>query len=93
MTPPGKPSRRFTKRVLIVNMVLVWALMFLSVVYQEAQHVVPAAFALIGVLFGTYTGVGHMDLRSATRLALEEYLVRHADESIDTKSEVTGEEG
>lgn len=66
-----KSSRGFTKRILIINLVLVWATVFLSIPYQQVQYVVAEAFALIGVLFGIYTGIGHMDFRRVVQLSVE----------------------
>lgn len=63
-------TRRFSKRVLVVNLALVWALMFFAVFFNEAQWVVPSGFALIGLLYGAYTGVGHLDFRKFVELSV-----------------------
>lgn len=68
---PQKSSRRFTKIVIVTNLVLVWALMFASVVFQQAEHVIASGFALIGTLFGIYTGIGHLDFRKAVELSID----------------------
>lgn len=66
-----KSNRTFTKRFIILNLVLVWALIILGVATNQAEHVIKEGFALIGVIFGVYTGVGHLDYRRAIDLALD----------------------
>ena len=68
---PKKSARAFSKRIVVTNMILVWALMFLAVVLDQAEHVISGGFALIGVLFGVYAGVGHMDFRKAVELSFD----------------------
>lgn len=64
MTSP-KPFRRTTsKRVLYLNTIGAWALAFFGV-HMGNEVVVSAALAFIAALYGTYTGVGHLDLRQA----------------------------
>lgn len=69
---PKKSSRSFSKRLVLINVVLVWALMFASVFFRESEHVVNGGFALIGTLFGIYTGIGHLDFRKAVQLSLDQ---------------------
>lgn len=71
---PKFSSRRFSKRLVAVNIVLTWILMFLSVVYQQAEHVIAGGFALIGSIFGIYAGVGHLDFRNAARMAINQII-------------------
>lgn len=66
-----KSNRTFTKRFIILNLVLVWALIILGVLTGQADEVIKEGFALIGVIFGVYTGIGHMDYRRAIDMALE----------------------
>lgn len=70
-TKQPRSNRRFTKRILLANMILIWALVFVSVVYQQAEHVIPGAMALIGTMFGFYTGIGHLDMRKAVELSID----------------------
>lgn len=77
-TMPKKSSRRFSKWLVVTNMILVWGLMFASVPFQQAQWVVPTGFALIGTLYGLYTGIGHLDFRSAVKLSIDQLLKRNA---------------
>lgn len=70
-TRPAKSSRRFTKRVLVVNLVLIWGLVYLAVIYGQAEFVIEPSLALIGVLFGFYTGVGHLDMRKSIELSID----------------------
>lgn len=62
-----KPSRTFTKRLLVLNNVLAWAAVFLSVWLGEgvATVAVPSMAMLLAALFSAYAGVGHLDLRAA----------------------------
>ena len=68
---PRKSSRKFTKIFVVSNILLVWALMFTSIVFQQAEHVINGGLALIGTFFGIYTGVGHLDFRKAIELTIE----------------------
>lgn len=70
-TMPEKSSRSFSKRMVVANIVLIWALMFVSVVYGQAEHVINGGMALIGTLFGVYAGVGHLDYRKAIELSID----------------------
>lgn len=75
---PAKSSRRFTKLVVVSNLVLIWLLMFTSVVFQQAEHVISGGFALIGTLFGLYTGIGHLDFRKAVQLSIDQLVKGNA---------------
>ncbi|MTH61220.1 hypothetical protein [Paracoccus litorisediminis] len=70
-TLPKKSSRRFSKWVMGVNIALTWGLIYLAVIYGQTEQVVPGALALIGSLFGLYTGVGHLDMRKAAQLSID----------------------
>ena len=81
MTEPvvEKSNRTFTKRFIILNLVLVWALIILGILTNQAEHVIKEGFALIGVIFGVYTGVGHLDYRRAIDLALDKIATKEND--------------
>ena len=68
---PEKSSRKFTKTIVVFNLVMIWVLMLSSVYYQQAEHVVAPAVALIGTIFGIYAGVGHLDFRKAVELSID----------------------
>lgn len=68
---PSTSSRRFTKIVVMVNLLLVWALMFTSIIFDQTEHVIASGFTLIGTLFGIYTGIGHLDFRKAAQMSLD----------------------
>lgn len=57
-----KSSRTFSKRMVIVNCILAWAAIFLSIIYSQAAYVAVAGMTLIAALGGVYMGVGHKDL-------------------------------
>lgn len=57
-----KSSRTFSKRMVIVNCVLAWAAIFLSIFYAQAAYVAVAGMTLIAALGGVYMGVGNRDL-------------------------------
>lgn len=56
-------KRRTSKLFLLVNTVLAWGLAFYGIYAGQATSVVASALALIGALYGAYTGVGHLDYR------------------------------
>jgi hypothetical protein len=53
--------------------------MFFSVIFQQAEYVIASGFALIGTLFGIYTGIGHLDFRKAVDLSIDQ-LVKGSDQ-------------
>lgn len=57
-----KSSRTFSKRMVIVNCLLAWAAIFLSILYAQAAYVAVAGMTLIAALGGLYMGVGSRDL-------------------------------
>lgn len=71
---PKKSSRRFTKVFVVANLVLIWALMFSAVIYHQSEFVIPSGFALIGTLFGIYTGIGHLDFRKAVEMSIDQLI-------------------
>jgi hypothetical protein len=73
-TAPKKSSRQFTKLFVLANLVSIWALMILAVIYDQAEHVIGGGFALIGTMFGIYTGVGHLDFRKAVELSIDQLM-------------------
>lgn len=59
-----KHSKRRTSKVfLLVNTALAWGLAFYGIHSGQAASVVASALALIGALYGAYTGIGHLDYR------------------------------
>lgn len=80
-TMPTKSSRRFTKILVWANMLLVWPLIFYSVYAGQAEWIATPAFALIGAIFGFYTGVGHLDYRSAINLSVDKLLKKNGGEN------------
>lgn len=82
MIQPAMPKtsrRRFSKVVLTLNIALTWGLIYLSVIYGQSSHVVPGALALIGTLFGIYAGVGHLDMRKAVQLSIDQLMKGNAN--------------
>lgn len=64
MKPTRKHSKRRTSKLfLLVNTVLAWGLAFYGVATGQAASVVASALALVGALYGAYTGIGHLDYR------------------------------
>ncbi len=57
-----KSSRTFSKRMVIVNCMLAWAAIFLSIFYAQAAYVAVAGMTLIAALGGFYMNVGAKDL-------------------------------
>jgi hypothetical protein len=73
-TMPPKSRRTFSKWFIFVNVALVWALMFASLIYQQAEHVINAGLTLIGCLFSIYAGVGHLDFRNHVKLSIDQLI-------------------
>lgn len=78
-TTPLKPGRSFSKRILLLNVVLAWVAVFFAIPYEQAEFVVGAALTMIGAIYGAYTGIGHLDLRRM--IALKEFELNEPDES------------
>lgn len=72
MTSANKKSssRTFSKRMLMLNLAMIWVTVLFSILLSQAEHVVPAAMTAIGALYGLYTGVGHLDYRKALQAQL-----------------------
>ncbi len=62
---PPKGKRRFSKWMLIINGALAWGAVYLSIFFGQAEAVAAAALGLVGLLYGAYTGIGHLDFRKA----------------------------
>lgn len=58
-----KSSRKFSKWMLIINVALSWAAIYLGIWMGSTEGVIVSAFSLIGILFSAYMGVGHFDYR------------------------------
>lgn len=62
----AKTSKRRTSKIaLAVNTTLAWGLAFYGVFTGQGAAVVAGCLALIGTLYGAYTGVGHLDFKRA----------------------------
>ena len=59
---PQKSKRSFTKNFATVNLVLAWISVFLGM-YLEQTQVAVASLGFITMIFGLYTGIGHLDYR------------------------------
>ena len=68
-TIPRGGSRRFSKRLLVLNCAAGWLFATASLFAQPAVApiAIPAALSLIAWLYGSYVGVGHLDLRAAVK--------------------------
>jgi hypothetical protein len=60
---PAKSNRTFSKRLVLINSVLAWAVMFYAIYGQQASAVTVSAFAFLATICGTYMGVGASDLK------------------------------
>jgi hypothetical protein len=60
-------SRRFSKWLVAVNVLLAWAAIFLAIIYLQAAAVVASGLAFIGLVAGAYMGIGHADYRTFVR--------------------------
>ena len=78
---PKKSTRRFSKWMVGGNVVLIWGAIYLSVIYGQAAEIVPSSMALIGTLFGFYTGIGHLDMRKAVELSVDHFLNKDKDQN------------
>jgi len=59
-----KHSRRKTSKLaLCINTGLCWGVAFYSLYTGQGSAVVGSCLALIGALYGSYVGVGHLDYR------------------------------
>ncbi|MEM6914000.1 MAG: hypothetical protein AAF511_08480 [Pseudomonadota bacterium] len=64
MTDTSKPSRKTTKRFVILNMGAAWLTFWavLAFMPELAETVIGPLLTLIGALFGFYTGTGSADM-------------------------------
>lgn len=66
-----KPSRTTTKRLVIFNNIMAWAVLIAIAFLAPAavgDVAWPLAFVIVGIL-GWYTGTGSLDLRALARVA------------------------
>lgn len=89
-TMPSKSNRSFTKRFVSGNLFLIWVTILFSIWMSQAEFVVPQAFALIGLLFGVYTGVGHLDYRKAIELSIDRLTKGNGSRSPDREYDDVG---
>lgn len=59
---PEKSKRSFTKNFATINLVLAWATVFLGMFWVQT-NVSVAALGFVTMIFGLYTGIGHLDYR------------------------------
>ncbi len=69
---PPKSSRRFSKNMLIFNVLIAWGVVIFAIFWDQVEHVMGPVAALITMMFGLYAGVGHLDFRKAIQMKLEE---------------------
>lgn len=60
---PEKSRRRFSKRLIMINIFMAWTVMCLTAVFGNVEVIAPHILAFIVTITGIYTGVGHLDLR------------------------------
>jgi hypothetical protein len=56
-------GRTFSKRLVVVNSALAWAVLAVALFTNQAAAVSAYAFGFLAAIGGAYMGVGHMDLR------------------------------
>jgi hypothetical protein len=61
LAPKG---RTFSKRLVVANCALVWALLAYATATGQLASVASYAFGFLAAIGGAYMGVGHMDLRT-----------------------------
>jgi hypothetical protein len=87
---PPKPSRTFSKRLVVACAALAWCALFYAI-YAGQPTVAVAGFSFIATIAAGYLGVGHMDLRALlTASATPDYSAPYQPEP-DTQ-EPTGRE-
>jgi len=61
---PRKRSSRFTSKIsLTLNTIAAWGCAFYALYTGQGEVVVASCLALIGALYGSYVGIGHLDYR------------------------------
>lgn len=55
-------KRRFTKILILINCVLAWCSIFVSMYLNQSQWIAVSAFGLIASIVAYYMEVGHRDL-------------------------------
>lgn len=66
-----KGKRTFTKRLVGINIVLAWTVLFFALYSGHLEAIITHVFGFITVLISIYTGVGHMDYRHAIAVGSE----------------------
>lgn len=59
-------SRTFTKKVMALNMLAGWGLVYFAVYRGAGEGVLTPIVGLLGFLFAAYTGVGAIDYKTFT---------------------------
>jgi len=81
-SPNGGRSRRKTsKMALCINTGLCWGVAFYSLYTGQGAAVVGSCLALIGALYGSYVGVGHLDYRRLLSCLKQQQEVEHSNQS------------
>ena len=63
-----KTSKRRTSKFLLgVNTVLSWVAIFYAIALQQGASVVASLVGVIGLSYGVYVGVGHLDYRAVLK--------------------------
>lgn len=62
-----KPNRRFTKRMMITNLLCGWGLIFVMAYTGQLDMVITPILTYMTTIVGFYVGIGHMDLRELSR--------------------------
>lgn len=55
-------KRTFTKRLILLNCMLAWAAIFVSMFLNQSQWIAVSAFGLIASICAYYMEIGHRDL-------------------------------
>lgn len=69
---PKTSKRRFSKWVIGANIALAWGVIYVGIVTGQAEVVIAPGMTLVGSLFGIYAGVGHLDMRKAVQLSIDQ---------------------
>ena len=74
--PPSASGRGFSKAVLAANTGLAWCALAAGIALGQSEHVVGPTLTFIAGRFGTYAGVGHLDMRTSARVAAQRQVLQ-----------------